>query len=383
MVGPVGSSGGRRRRAGRRSERLRVAVLMGGPSSEHDVSLTGGACVATVLAGLDPYEVLPIVIDRSGQWRIPRRHVVKARASVGARGGVLADAEPAIDPRGPEAWKPLGGLPEGLAHLRDWPADVVMPVLHGRFGEDGTLQACLAAVGLPFVGSDARGSMLAFDKVRAKEVYLQHGLPTPDYEVVRAADMPGQAAAHVRRWEERFGFPLILKDPLGGSSLEVRKVGDDGEALAAAQELMAGGADRILVEAFVAGRELTVGVLEDRDGPHPLPVVEIRPRGRDLFDFQQKYADDGAEELCPAPLEPDVAERAAALGVAAHRALGLGALSRTDLMLDAEGRLQILETNTLPGMTSRGLVPLAARTAGIDFTRLVERLVRQARRATP
>ena len=118
MVGPVGSSGGRRRRAGRRSERLRVAVLMGGPSSEHDVSLTGGACVATVLAGLDPYEVLPIVIDRSGQWCIPRRHVVKARASVGARGGVLADAEPAIDPRDPEAWKPLGGEPPNLAsHL--------------------------------------------------------------------------------------------------------------------------------------------------------------------------------------------------------------------------------------------------------------------------
>lgn len=362
---------------------------MGGPSSEHDVSLTGGACVATALAALEPYEVLPIVIDRGGTWRVPRRHAVKVRAGAGARtsssarGGVVADAEPTIDPRDPEAWKAIGGLPEGLAHLRDWPADVVMPVLHGRFGEDGTLQACLSAVGLPFVGSDARGSMLAFDKVRAKEVYLQHGLPTPAYEVVRADELPGHGPAHVRRWEERFGFPLILKDPLGGSSLEVRKVGDDGEALSAAQELVAAGADRLLVEAFVAGRELTVGVLEDRDGPHALPVVEIRPRGRAFFDFQQKYADDGAEEICPAPLEPEIAERAANLGVAAHRALGLDALSRTDLILDGAGHLHILETNTLPGMTSRGLVPLAARTAGIDFTRLVERLVRQARRAAP
>lgn len=377
MVGPVRQGGSRRRRTGRRGERLRVAVLMGGPSSEHDISLTGGTAVAGALAALDPYDVMPVVIERSGAWRVLRR----ARALVRVGTQDEAAGLPAFDARDLDAWRPLGGLPEGLARLRDWPADVVVPVLHGRFGEDGTLQACLAAVGLPFVGSDARGSMLAFDKVRAKEVYRQHGLPTPDYDVVVAEDLQGHLAAHVRRWEERFGYPLILKDPLGGSSLEVRRVGDDGEATTAAQELVAGGARRLLVEAFVAGREITVGVLERRDGARALPLVEIRPRGRAFFDFHQKYADDGAEEICPAPLDAEVAARLAGLGEAAHRALGLAGLSRTDIMLDAQGRAFVLETNTLPGMTSRGLVPLAARHAGIDFTDLVERLVRSARTA--
>ncbi len=374
MVGPVGQGSGRRRRAGRRNERLRVAVLMGGPSSEHEISLTGGRTVASTLASLAPYEVLPVWIDRSGSWHVPRRSATRSRIE-SDDGGMAC-----VDPHDVGAWRPLGGLPEGLAHLRDWPADVVMPVLHGRFGEDGTIQACLAAIGLPFVGSDMRGSSIAFDKVRAKEVYVHHDLPTPPWLVVPARAFDGHAAAQVRRWEERFGYPLILKDPLGGSSLEVRKAGDDGEALAAAQDLFAGGAERLLVEAFRAGREFTVGVIEERDGPRALPLVEIRPRGRTFFDFQQKYADDGAEEICPAALDPRVAAAISALGLAAHEVLGLSGLSRTDVILDSDGSPWLLETNTLPGMTSRGLVPLAARVAGIEFPRLLEGLVRQARR---
>src|SRR5690606_18717560 len=118
------------------------------------------------------------------------------------------------DPLDGSAWRAVGGVPEGLKVLRDWPADVVIPVLHGRFGEDGTIQACLAAVGLPFVGSDMRGSSLAFDKIRAKEIYVRHALPTPPWVVVSARAFDGRAAAHVRSWEERFGYPLILKDPL-------------------------------------------------------------------------------------------------------------------------------------------------------------------------
>jgi D-alanine-D-alanine ligase len=140
-------------------------------------------------------------------------------------------------------------------------------------------------------------------------------------------------------------------------------------------------ADRLMVETFVRGRELTVGVLEGREtgADAALPVVEIRTRTGGLFDYHQKYAADGAEELCPAPVDPEVSGRAQALALKVHAVLGLRGLSRTDVMLDEHGGLHVLEVNTLPGMTARGLVPLAAAATGVDFPTLVSNLVRTAR----
>jgi D-alanine-D-alanine ligase len=266
-----------------------------------------------------------------------------------------------------------------LAHLADWPADVVMPVLHGRFGEDGTLQACLAAAGLPFVGSGSLASALANDKIRTKEILSFHGVPTPRFEVLDAPTAGRGVIETARRLLDRYGAPLVLKDPCGGSSLEVHIADDEGE-VAAALERLGPGRRRILVEAHVPGRELTSGVLEDRDAgeARALPIVEIRPRRGRSFDYHEKYSAEGAQELCPAPLE-EAQERAARnLGLAVHRLLGLRGLSRTDLILDGTGALQVLEVNTLPGMTERGLVPLAAKACGISFPALIERLVRTA-----
>jgi D-alanine-D-alanine ligase len=348
----------------RKTERLRVVVLMGGPSSEHDVSLMGGT---NVVDALDKrrFDVRPVVITREGRWRVATR-------PWGARAG-------GFDPHADGGWREFPSACEALVHLRARGTDVAMPVLHGRFGEDGTLQACLSAAGIPYVGSDSRGSGLAADKVRTKEILSFHGVPTPRFEVLTAEALKRGRPATAERLVAAFGLPLVLKDPLGGSTIEVRIPTDLGQVLAAMDELVPP-AERLLVEAYVKGRELTVAVLEDRESGRPtaLPVIEIRPKKGRCFDYLEKYSADGAEELCPAPLDADVEQAARTLGLRVHAILGLRGLSRTDLMLDEAGRLTVLETNTMPGMTARSLVPRAASAVGMPFAALVENLVRTA-----
>jgi D-alanine-D-alanine ligase len=349
----------------RKSDRLRVAVLMGGPSSEHEVSLQGGK---SVVESLDRrrFAVRPVVITRQGRWR------VAPRPFEGEEGG--------FDPHASDAWRETEDALRAVLRLRDLGTDVVLPVLHGRFGEDGTLQACLAAAGLSYVGSDSRASAVANDKVLTKEVLAFHGVRTPPFEVLSPEAWRRGRSATARALVERFGLPLVVKDPTGGSSLEVR-IGDDEGQVSAALEELGRGASRLLVEAFVRGRELTGAVVEDpkEERPVALPLVEIRPRRSRTFDYFEKYDPDGAEELCPAPVPEDVEREGRALALRVHALLGLRGLSRTDLILDDHGVLQVLEVNTLPGMTARSLVPRAAAAQGISFSALLENLVRTAR----
>lgn len=380
---------GRDRRGAKRSgDRLRIAVLMGGPSSEHDVSLTGGTNVAATLTG-ERFDVRPVVIQREGSWRVAPPKRKAARFHAVAASGASTDAAPSMpaadfDPRDTDGWPSFETAAEALTELRAWGVDLVFPVLHGEFGEDGIVQACLRAASIPFVGSGHRGSALAFDKVRTKEIAALHGIPTPPWTVVTAADLGRGRAEHIDQWIADLGLPLVLKNPLGGSSLEVRIARDAGEAVAALDELIPAGeaqpTDRILVEKFIHGRELTAGVLEGREAraPEPLPIVEICTSGSEFFDYHEKYAADGADELCPAPIEAEVAAAAQAIGMQIHRLLGLSGMSRTDLRMSPDGGLHFLEVNTIPGMTDRGLLPLAARTAGVSFTQLIEGLVRLA-----
>ncbi len=355
-------------RSRRGGERLRLAVLMGGPSSEHEVSLDGGQNVVEAL-DLGRFEVRPVVIARDGRWWIRSR----ALRPEGPR------RRAAFDPRHVEGWRPYRGPIPAIQELATWPADVVLPVLHGPFGEDGTVQACLAAAGLPFVGSGSLASGIANDKVRTKEILSFHGVPTPRFEVLGASELARGRSDTAERLVAAFGAPLVLKDPTGGSSLEVR-IADDAGAVAAALDELSPPATRVLVEAYVRGRELTAGVLDDRERGEPvaLPIVEIRPRSSRTFDYREKYAPDGAEELCPAPIPPEVEAEARRLGLLVHTLLGLKGLSRTDLIWEADRGLEVLEVNTIPGLTPRSLVPRAARALGIEFSALVENLIRTA-----
>lgn len=358
------ASRSRTRKTGR-GDRLRVAVLMGGPSSEHEVSLAGGQ---RIVLALDParFEVQPVVIARDGDWFVPPRVQV-------ARG------LPDFDPHRLDGWKRLPGTLPGILALAEWPVDVVFPCLHGRFGEDGAVQACLAAAGIAFVGSASGPSAIAMDKVRTKEILAYHGFATPPFEELAVASLRRGLADRAEELAAEHGTPLVLKDPLGGSSLEVR-IADDAREIAVAIEELVPPATRLMVEAYVPGRELTAAVIYDRERGEPvaLPIVEIRPRTARCFDYHEKYASDGAEELCPAPIPEAVEAEARRIGLEIHEILGLRGLSRTDLILDAQGLLHVLEVNTLPGMTEQSLVPRAAREIGMSFPALVENLLRTA-----
>lgn len=315
----------------------RVAVLMGGPSSEHEISLTSGRQVAAALALGGPTD--SITIERDGSWRF-----------------------------GQDAPLPLGAALSRLVAS----TDVVFPALHGVFGEDGTVQGLLEAAGLPYVGSRVAASALAMDKRRAKAIYRDAGLPTP-----RAVGLaPGdQGTAREPDWASL--FPCVVKPSASGSSCGVSFPPSAEAARADAVRHLEAGLE-VVVEVVVTGRELTCGVLEHEDGPRPLPVTEIVPTaGYAFFDYAAKYTPGATSEITPAEIADALREEVQALAVRAHRALGCRDMSRTDFLLD-EGRPTLLETNTLPGFTPTSLLPQAAETAGMSFSALVEHLVARA-----
>lgn len=240
--------------------------------------------------------------------------------------------------------------------------DAVFLVLHGRQGEGGQIQVLLETEGIPFTGSDATGSVLAMDKEVGKRLFRYTGIPTPDW-----LRWPAPAAAI-----ESLGLPVIVKPSRVGSTvgLSLMRKHDD---LDAAVGLALSYDDDVLIERFLPGRELTVGVLEDE----PLGVGEIIAPG-EIFDYDSKYTPGRAREVFPARIDEDLANRLRRLALAAHRALKLRDFSRVDFRLDASGEPSCLEVNTLPGMTPTSLLPQSAAVVGISFGELCERMVRLA-----
>lgn len=319
---------------------MRVAVLMGGRSGEHDVSLRSGAAVLEALATLG-HESLPVTLLREG----------------GAR---IGDTPPTT-------------TAGGLLALETWRPDCAFIAMHGEDGEDGRAQGALELLGIPYQGSGLQASAVGLDKIRTKEILRAHGLPVADERVVvRGEPRDWDALAHA------LGLPLVLKTPASGSSVGVEIV-PDRAALAARGEALVQQAGRVLVEAFVTGRELTLPVVEREDGtPEGLPTVEIRPRTAAFFDYEAKYTPGATDEICPAPIDPALETRLRALGVAAHRALGCRGYSRTDCIVTPDGRVALLEVNTLPGLTRESLLPKSAAAHGLSFAALVERLLQRA-----
>ena len=246
--------------------------------------------------------------------------------------------------------------------------DVAFLNLHGRPGEDGLVQAMLERVGCPYQGSGPAGSFLALNKAAAKAVMRRAGIRTPEYVF-----LPTQPA---EEWQPAMPYPLFVKSNTGGSSIDLYRVRDAGELRQALSSLF-GKKQEVLIETLIAGREVTCGVLGAPGAEKALPPVLIVPK-REYFDFHDKYASDGAAELCPAPLPEDVVRRVQEEAVAAHRSLGLSGYSRTDFILTESGDLFALEVNTLPGMTEASLVPKEAAAEGIAFGELLETLLQIA-----
>ena len=296
-------------------QNLNVAVLAGGPGSEREVSLASGKGVVGALEGRVGSVIL---VDVAGAG---------------------------FD------------LPSGI--------DVAMNVIHGTYGEDGDLQAELESRGIPYTGAREASSRLAFDKVLSKERFVAAGVQTPASEVVTidGADRPGGD----------FGLPCVVKPPREGSSVGVHIVETDA-AWKEALEDAARFSDDILVEDFVQGKELTVGVV----GEQALPIVHIQPRSG-FYDMSNKYPwlnnEGGTDYFCPANLSDDVTRRVQEEAFRAHQSLGIEVYSRVDVLLDGEEQPWVLEVNTIPGMTESSLLPKAAAEAGIDFSSLCLKII--------
>ncbi len=300
----------------------RVAVLMGGWSAEREVSLVSGRECAAALVELG-WAVQPIDVTRD-----------------------LVALTAALTPR----------------------PDVVFNALHGRGGEDGTIQGVLELIRVPYTHSGVLASAVAMDKAMAKTVFAAAGLPLAESLVLERRDL--LAGDPMPR-------PFVVKPVNEGSSVGVHIAFPGDNAFAAAAGAGAPD-DIILVESYVPGRELTVAVMGDR----ALGVLEIRPNHAQMYDYEAKYAPGGSRHLVPAPIHPTAYEAALAIGLAAHRALGCRGVSRSDLRYDETdgepGRLVLLELNTQPGMTPTSLVPDIARYAGISFPELVSWMVENA-----
>src|SRR5215217_912582 len=336
--------------------RTRLAILYGGRSAEHQISVVSAR---SVMEALDPdrFEVVPIAITRQGRWLLPERTPLELTA----RDGALPEVE--------AAGRALAVRPqEGVQGV-----DVVFPILHGPFGEDGTVQGLFELADLPYVGSGVLASALAMDKAMAKVVLAQAGLPQAPYLVVPERDWradPDRVAAEVGG---RLAYPVFTKPARLGSSIGISKVKSpaglaDGLATAFAHDTKA------LVEQGITARELECGVLGN-DTPEASVVGEVVP-GHEFYDFEAKYLDESLKLEIPAPVPGEVRDRVRELSLRAFQALDCEGFARVDFFYEeATGRVLLNEVNTIPGFTPKSMFPMLWGASGLSYPDLVARLV--------
>ena len=341
--------------------RTRLAILYGGRSAEHQVSVVSAR---SVMEALDPdrFEVVPIAITRDGAWLLPDRSPLELTAADGALPEVEA------------AGKEVAVRPErGLAEAGPGPVDVVFPILHGPFGEDGTVQGLFELADVPYVGSGVLASALAMDKAMAKVVLAAAGLPQAPYLVVPERDWradPGRVAATVA---DRLAYPVFTKPARLGSSIGITKV-KTPDALAAGLAAAFAHDTKALVEQGVTARELECGVLGN-DAPEASVVGEVVP-GHEFYDFEAKYLDESLKLEIPAPVPAAVRDRVRELSLRAFQALDCEGFARVDFFYEeATGRVLLNEVNTIPGFTPKSMFPMLWAASGLAYPDLVARLV--------
>lgn len=350
--------------------KIRVAVLYGGRSSEHGISVVSAG---SVIAALDPerYEVVPLGITPQGRWQLthtdPSRMAIAGRETPQVTEGTEVVLSP--DPGG-------GGLVAVGGAAADLPGvDVVFPVLHGRFGEDGTVQGLLDLAGVPYVGSGVFASAAAMDKEMTKKLLRADGLDVGSFAVIRQDD-PVIAADL-----EHLGLPVFVKPARAGSSVGITRVRDWAD-LADAVRFAREHDDKVLIEAAQTGHEVECGVLEDAGGvPRASVPAQIRLKaGHDWYDFEAKYLDDACEFDVPAVLPPTVTQAVQDAAVAAFRALDCAGLARVDFFVTDDGGLVVNEVNTMPGFTPVSMFPRMWAASGVAYPELVDLLVASALR---
>ncbi|MYS73730.1 D-alanine--D-alanine ligase [Streptomyces sp. SID5926] len=365
----------------------RVAVVFGGRSSEHGISVvTAGA----VLAAIDRtrYDVLPIGITRDGRWALtadePERMAITERRTPdveelaeSTEGGVLLPVDPA---NREVVYSEPGSVPKALGEV-----DVVFPVLHGPYGEDGTLQGLLELSGVPYVGAGVLASAVGQDKEYMKAVFTSYGLKVGPYAVIRPREWEQDRSGARKKifdFAGEHGWPLFVKPARAGSSIGITKV-DDLAGLDEAIEEARRHDPKILVEAALRGREIECGVLEFEDGPRASVPAEIPPPSEHAYyDFEAKYID-STPGIVPAPLTAEETAEVQRLAVAAFDAASCEGLVRADFFLTEDDEFVINEINTMPGFTPISMYPQMWQASGVSYPELVDRLVQAAlRRST-
>ena len=355
--------------------KIRVALVFGGRSTEHAISCVSAG---SILAALDPdeFEVVPVGITRQGRWVLtsgdPRSLAIEGgrlpEITAAAGSAVVLPADPTE--RGIVVLEPADG-PAALAGV-----DVVFPVLHGAYGEDGTIQGLLEMAGVPYVGANVFASAAAMDKEFTKKLAVADGVPVGPYVVLRA----GVTLSDEDR--DRLGLPVFVKPSRAGSSYGVTKVSDWSEldaAIAAAREVD----PKVLVEAAIVGREIECGVLEGEygGGPEASLLAEVRvASGHEFYDFEAKYLDDSCEFEIPAPLPESVTRQIQEYACRTFTALDCAGLARVDFFVTPELDVYLNEINTMPGFTATSMFPRMWAASGLEYSKLVTRLIRTAQR---
>lgn len=311
--------------------KLKVAVVKGGPSKEHEVSLNSAA---SVLENLDKqkYEAIDVFVSKQGKWNFGEHKD-------------LSDDE-------------------AIQILKDF-CDVIFLAVHGTYGEDGVLQAKLENAGVKFTGSGSKASALAFDKGKAQEVYERHGLRAPKAEILKSP----QDKISIE-------IPLVVKPIAQGSSVGVSIVKHEEQLTSAITDAFQHD-ERVIVQEYIEGREVSCGVLDVADGLQALPPTELIVKNAEFFDYKAKYTVGETDEITPPDMSADIIQKIQDSAVKAHEILGCKDYSRTDMIVRGQ-EIFIIETNTLPGMTRTSILPQQAKVAGMTFSELLDRIIAAA-----
>ncbi len=346
--------------------KIRLGLIFGGRSAEHDVSLMSARSVLQAI-NKDKYDVTLIGITRAGRWLAGGDPLAaleapgRERANAGSTPNATVEVHEASSTSVQHLPEEIGGL------------DVVFPVLHGPYGEDGTVQGLLELADLAYVGSGVLGSAVAMDKDVAKRLLRADGIPVVDWELVRRSEVVANVESVADRIEARFAYPIFTKPANLGSSVGVVKAHDRAELVAALRE-SAQYDRRVLVEPGVDAREIEVSVLGNDDPVASVPG-EILP-SREFYDYAAKYLDNTSGLLIPAPIAPEIAEEARSIAVRAFKALDCAGLARVDFLLDkSSGALYVNEINTIPGFTAISMYPKLWAASGVGYSELIDRLI--------
>ena len=349
-------------------KKIRVGIIFGGRSGEHEVSLLSGRSVMEAI-DKDRFEVVPIGITKEGRW-IASGDSLKALQS-----GRLEESQP-VALLGDPSRRGLMRLEEGESRLTAASVaelDVIFPVLHGPYGEDGTVQGLLELANIPYVGAGVLGSSLGMDKIAMKDIFRSHGLPVVKYLPFKRRDWERDPESILERIEAELSYPCFTKPANLGSSVGITKAHNQEELVAGMGEAACYDR-RVLVEEGINAREIEVSVLGNDDPITSVPG-EVVPCN-EFYDYAAKYIDEASELLIPAPISPELTERVRKLAAEAYLALDCAGMARADFLLDRDGgALYISELNTIPGFTPISMYPKLWEATGLSYPELLERLI--------